>query len=86
MIILILLRHLNCNKDGYNMKFNLDEVIPEVVTQYSHGIERFGEVEVNAIRSIDVVTIKQNNQSVVMTEEQAVQLYKMLDQLFGDIK
>ena len=67
------------------MKFSLREVIPEVVEQYSHGVERFGDVEFNAIRSIGVVTIKQNSQDVIITEDQAIQLYKMLNQVFGGL-
>jgi len=68
------------------LKFNLDEVIPEVVTQYEYGVERFGDIRVNAIRSIDVVTMTQDSQHIVMNEDQALQLYKMLNQVFGDIE
>lgn len=67
------------------MKFNLDKIIPEVIEQYSHGKEIFGEVRVQAIKSIDVVTVTQNSQHIVMDEDQAFQLHKMLNQVFGGL-
>ena len=67
------------------MKFNLREVIPEVVEQYSHGKLTWKEVKVDCDRTNGTVRIEQAGDFIFMNEDQAIQLYKMLNQVFGDL-
>lgn len=68
------------------MKFNLNAVIPKIVEQHSHGKITWEVVEIECDRSNGTVRIEQAGDFIFMNEDQALQLYKMLDQVFGDIE
>ena len=66
------------------MKFNLEVKIEEVVEQHTHGVLKYGEVQLSCYRSTEEVQILQDGNAVWLTSEQAKQLYMHLKYVFGD--
>lgn len=66
------------------MKFNLDVTISQAVEQYSHGVIEYKEVELNCCRSTGDTIINQGEDSIILNEDQAQQLYLHLKQVFGE--
>lgn len=66
------------------MKFNLDVTISEVIEQYSHGVIEYKEVELNCYRVTGDTLINQGEDSIILNEDQAQQLYLHLKQVFGE--
>jgi len=67
------------------VKFNLNAVIPRTVEQHSHGKITWEEVDIECDRSNGTVRIEQAGDFVFMNEDQAIQLYNLLNQVFGDL-
>ena len=66
------------------MEFNLKVTIDEVVEQYTHGVLKYGEVQLSCYRSTGEVQILQDENAVWLVSEQAKQLYMHLKSVFGD--
>lgn len=66
------------------MKFNLEVKIEEVVEQHTHGVLKYGEVQLSCYRSTGEVQILQDENAVWLVSEQAKQLYGHLKSVFGD--
>ena len=66
------------------MKFNLEVKIKEVVEQHTHGVLKYGEVQLCCYRSTGEVQILQDENAVWLVSEQAKQLYMHLKSVFGE--
>ena len=66
------------------VKFNLDAIISEVIEQYSHGVIEYKEVELNCCRGTGDTLINQGEDSIILNEDQAQQLYSHLKSVFGE--
>lgn len=66
------------------MKFNLDATIPEVVEQCTHGDITYKEIELSCFRATGDTIINQGDDSIILNEDQAQQLYQHLKQVFGE--
>jgi len=66
------------------MKFNLEVKIDEVVEQHTHGVLKYGEVQLSCYRGTGDTLIKQGGARVLLELEQGKQLYKHLKSVFGD--
>lgn len=66
------------------MKFNLDVTIPQVVEQYSHGTVVYKEIEVSAWKGTGDTILNQDESSIILNEDQALELYHHLKQVFGE--
>ena len=66
------------------MKFCLDVTIPQVVEQHYHGVIEYKAVELNCCISTGDTLINQGEDSIILNEDQAQQLYLHLKQVFGE--
>lgn len=74
------------------MKFNLDAIIAESKEYYPHGVTTYDEVGLTCNRTTGEVFIKQiksyldyeHYDVVVLNEDQALELYHHLKQVFGE--
>ena len=66
------------------MKFNLEVKIEEVVEQHTHGVLKYGEVQLSCCRGTGDTFIRQGDDAVWLLSEQAKQLYMHLKSVFGD--
>ena len=66
------------------MKFDLEVKIEEVVEQCTHGVLKYGEVQLSCYRGTGDTSIKQDDDEILLELEQAKQLYMHLKSVFGD--
>ena len=66
------------------MKFNLEVTIDEVNEQCTHGVIHFDEVLLSCYRSTGDTLIKQGDNDVLLSLDQAKELYKHLHFIFGE--
>lgn len=64
------------------MNFNLNVTILEYVEECTHGVIAYEEVSLKCCRSTDEVVISQNLDTIMMSEDQAKQLYLHLKSVF----